>query len=112
MHQQLYYSKRHIYLIHKQRYIQKLKNSGPPYLTTTTKSSPGERGWHNERCVTHPEMEKREKKNGPVSSNMIDMSGDDTDDDMDDGKLNDYLQYQCDHITHYDDSATWSLQDA
>ncbi|CAF4848510.1 unnamed protein product, partial [Rotaria sp. Silwood2] len=22
------------------------------------------------------------------------------------------LQYQCDHITHYDDSATWSLQDA
>ncbi|CAF2987076.1 unnamed protein product, partial [Rotaria sp. Silwood2] len=69
-------------------------------------------GWHNERCVTHPEMEKRDKKNGPVSSNMVDMSGDDTDDDMDDGKLNDYLQYQCDHITHYDDSATWSLQDA
>ncbi|CAF3287426.1 unnamed protein product [Rotaria sp. Silwood2] len=70
------------------------------------------RGWHNARCVTHPEMEKREKKTGPVSSNMVDMSGDDTDDDMDDGKLNDYLQYQCDHITHYDDSATWSLQDA
>ncbi|CAF1561754.1 unnamed protein product, partial [Adineta ricciae] len=37
---------------------------------------------------------------------------DDSDDDMDDGKLNDYVQYKCDHITHYDYNATWSLQDA
>ncbi|CAF4578393.1 unnamed protein product, partial [Rotaria socialis] len=69
-------------------------------------------GWHNEHCVTHPEMEKRDKNTGPVSSNMVDMSGDDSDDDMDDGKLNDYVQYKCDHITHYDYNATWSLQDA
>ncbi|CAF3663639.1 unnamed protein product [Rotaria socialis] len=69
-------------------------------------------GWHNEHCVTHPEMEKRDKKTGPVSSNMVDMSGDDSDDDMNDGKLNDYVQYKCDHITHYDYNATWSLQDA
>ncbi|CAF4602727.1 unnamed protein product, partial [Rotaria socialis] len=40
------------------------------------------------------------------------MSGDDSDDDMDDGKLNDYVQYKCDHITHYDYNATCSLQDA
>ncbi|CAF3123639.1 unnamed protein product [Rotaria socialis] len=70
------------------------------------------KGWHNEHCVTHPEMEKRDKKTGPVSSNMVDMSGDDSDDDMDDEKLNDYVQYKCDHITHYDYNATWSLQDA
>ncbi|CAM4985780.1 unnamed protein product [Rotaria socialis] len=57
-------------------------------------------------------MEKRDKKTGPVSSNMVDMSGDDSDDDMDDEKLNDYVQYKCDHITHYDYNATWSLQDA
>ncbi|CAF4548655.1 unnamed protein product [Rotaria socialis] len=43
---------------------------------------------------------------------MVDMSGDDSDDDMNDGKLNDYVQYKCDHITHYDYNATWSLQDA
>ncbi|CAF4301568.1 unnamed protein product, partial [Rotaria magnacalcarata] len=47
-------------------------------------------------------MEKRDKNTEPVSSNMVDMSGDDSDDDMDDGKLNDYVQYKCDHITHYD----------
>ncbi|CAM4981339.1 unnamed protein product [Rotaria socialis] len=70
------------------------------------------KGRHNEHCVTHPEMEKRDKNTGPVSSNMVDMSGDDSDDDMDDGKLNDYVQYKCDHITHYDYNATWSLQDA
>ncbi|CAF5194499.1 unnamed protein product, partial [Rotaria magnacalcarata] len=70
------------------------------------------KGWHNEHCVTHPEMEKRDKNTEPVSSNMVDMSGDDSDDDMDDGKLNDYVQSKCDHITHYDYNATWSLQDA
>ncbi|CAF2113682.1 unnamed protein product [Rotaria magnacalcarata] len=43
---------------------------------------------------------------------MVDMSGDDSDDDMDDRKLNDYVQYKCDHITHSDYNATWSLQDA
>ncbi|CAF3316442.1 unnamed protein product [Rotaria socialis] len=68
--------------------------------------------WHDTHCVTHPEMEKRDKHTGPVSPNMVDMSGDDSDDDMDDGKLNDYVQYKCDHITHYDYNATWSLQDA
>ena len=67
--------------------------------------------WHNERCITHPEMEMRDRRTGPISTNMVDITGDDDYDDMDDGRIY-HLQYQCDHLSHDDFNIKWSLQDA
>ncbi|CAF5111057.1 unnamed protein product, partial [Rotaria sp. Silwood1] len=45
-----------------------------------------------------------------VSVNTFDTSGDDN--NKNDEETIDNVQFNCDHSTHYDSNATWSLQDA
>jgi hypothetical protein len=63
------------------------------------------RDYHNE-SNTHPEMESRVS-----TGNQFDTPGD-YDDDGDDEKLCYKVKCQCGHPSHYDNNATWSLQDA